>query len=214
MHDDTRDRILDSAVHLASVHGLSRLSLSDVAKHVGLSRPTVYRHFPTRDELVAAAVGREASFLVDAVITSIAGINDPRAAVEAAVLEALRLAREHALLDRIIRTEPETLVPLLVAGWNPGHVTVLGRVRLATEALLALGLPRMDEVTRRRVADVLARLLISYAINPPDDPPEIVASSVAAMVMSNHDTSTAVRRGSRPSSTTRTSTTDPGRGAS
>jgi AcrR family transcriptional regulator len=201
-------------VHLASVHGLTRLSLSDVAKHVGLSRPTVYRHFPTRDELIAAAVGREASMLVDAVITSITGISSPRAAVEAAVLEALRLTREHALLDRIIRTEPETLVPLLVAGWNPGHVSVLGRVRLATEALLALGLPRMDEVARRRVADVLARLLISYAINPPDDPPEIVASSVAAMVMSNHDSSVSAQRTSRSTTATRAASTDPHRGGS
>jgi AcrR family transcriptional regulator len=208
MDDDVRSRILDSTVHLASVHGLTRLSLSDVAKHVGLSRPTVYRHFPTRDELIAAAVGREASMLVDAVITSITGISSPRAAVEAAVLEALRLTREHALLDRIIRTEPETLVPLLVAGWNPGHVSVLGRVRQSTEALLAFGLPRMDEVARRRVADVLARLLISYAINPPDDPPEIVASSVAAMVMSNHDNPDA----GRSTSSARPSTTDSHRG--
>jgi hypothetical protein len=35
----------------------------------------------------------------------------------------------------------------------------------------------------RRVADMLARLLISYALNAPDDPPEVVAEVLAAVMV-------------------------------
>jgi AcrR family transcriptional regulator len=188
MDQDARDRILDATMHLATVHGLSRLSLSDVAKHVGLSRPTVYRHFPGRDELIAAMVGREADRLAAEVIASIRGLETPHEVVRVALLETLRLAREHPLLDRILRTEPETLVPALMAGWRPGSITVLGRVRDAADAFLANAMPELDVLARRRVSDILARLLVSYAINPPDDPPEVVAASVAVILTGANET--------------------------
>ncbi len=34
-----------------------------------------------------------------------------------------------------------------------------------------------------RVADLLVRLLISYALSAPDDPPEVVSSMVAAVLV-------------------------------
>ena len=47
------------------------------------------------------------------------------------------------------------------------------------EAVVAERFPGLDDVVRRRTADVLVRVLISFALNPPDDPPEVVASVVA-----------------------------------
>ncbi len=37
-------------------------------------------------------------------------------------------------------------------------------------------------VRSRRRADVIARLLVSYAVSAPDDPPEIVAAGIAEFV--------------------------------
>ena len=53
------DRILDAAVEAAALHGIGRMSVADVAKRAGLSRPTVYKRFPSKDELVRATVERE-----------------------------------------------------------------------------------------------------------------------------------------------------------
>ena len=183
----TRDTILDAAVESVTLFGLARLSMSDVASRAGISRPTLYKHFGSKDELVAATVQREAEGLVSAVLGEAAVSDEPVAMMQAAVLAALRLTREHPLLDRIIRTEPEALLPYLTTdrvggdGGN-GGAAVLLFVRTATETLVREGLD-LDEVTSRRLADMVARLLVSYAISAPDDPPEVVAAAVARILL-------------------------------
>lgn len=50
----TRRRITESAVELHGTLGPSRTSLSAVAKHAGVRRSTLYRHFPDEAALFAA----------------------------------------------------------------------------------------------------------------------------------------------------------------
>jgi hypothetical protein len=56
-------------------------------------------------------------------------------------------------------------------------------------------------VVSRRASDVLVRLLISYSLSAPDDPPEIVADVVAdlftrgALAMTSRDPVAERRRG-------------------
>ena len=177
--DSIADRILDAAVEAASVHGIGRMSVADVAARAGLSRPTVYKRYPSKDALVAATVGREAMRVVEATRQAAAGFDDPREALTAAVATVLRLAREHPLLDRVVRTEPERLVPLLTTDDGP----ILGAIRRVIETVFASRFAALDTVTSRRVADMLARLLVSYALNAPDDPPEVVAHVVAGVIV-------------------------------
>lgn len=173
----TRDQLLAAAIEMAAIHGISRLSMGDVAKRAGFSRPTLYKHFPSKDALVAAVVEQEAAVIVEAVLAAADRHDDPRQAIEAAVLAALRLMREHPLLDRVISTEPEVLVPLLTTDAGP----VLALARIPVQAIISQRLPDLDEIASRRLADLLTRLLISYALSAPDDPPEVVAAAIAAV---------------------------------
>jgi AcrR family transcriptional regulator len=176
--DDLRTRILDRAIEAASIHGVKRMSVADVAKRAGISRPTLYKQFPSKEALVSAAVARESERLIASVIAAAAQHDDPRQALEAAVLAALRLTREHPLLDGVIRTEPESLIPMLVSDGGP----VMTAGRRAVEQVVATKLPDLPELAVRRLADLLVRLLVSYALNPPDDPPEVVAESMAGFL--------------------------------
>jgi AcrR family transcriptional regulator len=183
----TRDTILDAAVESVTLYGLAKLSMSDVAGRAGISRPTLYKHFGSKDALVAAAVEREAVGLVADVLAQASGEVEPVAMLDAALLAALRLAREHPLLDRIIHTEPEALLPYLTTDriggdGGAGGAAVLLFVRTATETLVREHLA-LDEVTARRLADMVARLLVSYAISAPDDPPEVVAEAMARILL-------------------------------
>src|SRR5580765_8492108 len=54
---ETRLRITESAVALHGSIGPSRTSISAVAKHAGVRRSTVYRHFPDEASLFAACTG-------------------------------------------------------------------------------------------------------------------------------------------------------------
>lgn len=186
MPDDlpTRDRLLDAAVEVAADHGLARLSVGDVAKRAGLSRQTLYKHFPSKDALVAEAVLREAASLAATVqaaeeAASAASGGDPRASLAATIAATLQAAREHPLLDRLVRTEPEALLPLLIG--DTGQVSSAVRALIAD--IVAERLPDLDPAGTGRAADLLARLLVSYAVSAPDDPPEVVGAFVAGALV-------------------------------
>jgi len=51
--EDTRQRILDALIRTMA-RGIAKLSVPAVAEEAGVSVPTVYRHFRTKAELVAA----------------------------------------------------------------------------------------------------------------------------------------------------------------
>ena len=52
-----RDRIIEAAVADFAEHGLE-VPLEDVAQHAGVGIATLYRRFPSRDDLVAACFER------------------------------------------------------------------------------------------------------------------------------------------------------------
>ncbi|MFM7062608.1 MAG: TetR/AcrR family transcriptional regulator [Actinomycetes bacterium] len=174
-------RLLDAALEAATIHGIAKLSMGDVARRAELSRQTLYRHFPSKDALVAAVVTSETTHLIEQVVAAAVEETEPRAALEAGLLAALTVLRDHPLLDRLVRTEPEALLPLLTTDSSP----VMVQVRNVVEAILAQGSPDLthDAVALRRFADVVTRLLISYAVSAPDDPPEVVAHYLSTFLV-------------------------------
>jgi AcrR family transcriptional regulator len=176
--ESTRDRILQAGVEAASIHGIARLTVGDVAKRAGVSRPTLYKHFRSKDDLVAAAVEREADRMVREVAVPDLP-DDPREALASGIRSVLRVTREHPLLDRLIRTEPESLLPLILQ--DGGAVSM--RVRGTIEAILTERFDPIDPVLLRRYADLVTRIIISYAVHAPDDPPEVVADVVATVLV-------------------------------
>jgi len=174
-------RLLDAALEAATIHGIARLSMGDVARRADLSRQTLYRHFPSKDALVAAVVTAETTQLIEQVVAAAVQETEPQASLEAGLLAALTVLRDHPLLDRLVRTEPEALLPLLTTDSGP----VMVQVRSVVEAILAGGSPDLtdDAVALRRFADVVTRLLISYAVSAPDDPPEVVAHYLSTFLV-------------------------------
>jgi len=51
--DDTRSRILDAAIRVTA-DGFASVSIPNVAREAGVSVPTVYRHFSTKQDLLDA----------------------------------------------------------------------------------------------------------------------------------------------------------------
>lgn len=175
----TQERILDGALAAMSTYGLARMSLEDVAREAGLSRQTVYRYFGSKHALVAACVLREEQHFIERIRTATQPHSDARPAIEAAIAAMLNAAREHPLLDRLLATEPETLLPFLTTGAGP----VLSAARPVLEDLFTKRLPHLEETTLTRVADLTTRLFISYAINPPEDSVEELASGLADLIL-------------------------------
>ena len=173
------ERLLDATVEVAADHGLARLSVADVAKRAGLSRQTLYKHFATRDELIAQAVLREAGRMVEEVIAAAERHDDPVDSLEAAIVATLRVTRSHPLLDRLLATEPEALLPLLI----DGDGSVLGAVEVIAHQMLEARLPELSAAQVQAGADLLSRMLISYAVRPPAGDPDAVARFLSTAVV-------------------------------
>ncbi|EFV11729.1 TetR/AcrR family transcriptional regulator [Segniliparus rugosus] len=127
----TAERILDGALRAAEQHGLRRLTMDLIAKHAGLARVTIYGHYPNKDAIVAAVVGRELEHIMGVLATMVAPAAEhaePAERFTEVFVCGYEWLRDNALLQRLIRTEPETILPY-VAYDSP--YLALGRSQVA-----------------------------------------------------------------------------------
>jgi AcrR family transcriptional regulator len=160
--DATSERVLDAALELAAASGLRHLSMEDVARRAGVGRMTVYRRFGSRSALVEALAVRECRRCLEQMDAAAA----PDAPVADQVVEgfvtALRIAREHPLLNRLARVEPESVLAVLTADGGAIFAAARGFVaaRLhASQRAGVLGPAAVDEA-----AEVLVRLAFSFVL--------------------------------------------------
>ena len=84
-HGDLADRILDAAQRLLVLTGARKFSLSDVATLAGVSRPTIYRYFVSKEELIDALGKRERrrfNTAMDNAMSGVVGVARLEAAVD------------------------------------------------------------------------------------------------------------------------------------
>jgi AcrR family transcriptional regulator len=173
----TSGRILDAAFEAVATFGLSRLTVDDVARLAGVSRQTVYRYHDSRDALIVALVAREEEILLEGVRAAHREAPNLREAIRRSVLYCLRAAREHPLLDRLLDSEPEVLLPYLTT--RAGGL--IERARGVLEELVA----ERTDVRRDlapRSADLAVRAIVSYTLTPSDEPPEQVSREIALIL--------------------------------
>ena len=54
----TNDSLLDGAMEQFARHGFAKTSMADIAKASGISRTSLYNHFPTKEDVFKALSGR------------------------------------------------------------------------------------------------------------------------------------------------------------
>jgi AcrR family transcriptional regulator len=85
-----RRQVLDAAIAVFSEEGLHGASMDAIAVRAGVSKPSVYAHGGTKDELFAACLAREAERLMTA-MTAAVGAGEGRSDdAEARLFRALR----------------------------------------------------------------------------------------------------------------------------
>src|ERR1700758_4299473 len=103
---DLERTILDTARMVFETYGVRRANIEDVAARAGVSRSTVYRRFPTKDDLFERVMRREGELFFATLDRATAGC-DPRQAVIEAFTLGVRLVRDSPLFSRIVDSEPE-----------------------------------------------------------------------------------------------------------
>ena len=170
-----RDRILEAAYACIARFGLAKTTVEDVAREAGLSRASVYRTFPGgREELVREVVAWEIGRFFTDLAHSVADASGFEEVVEAALLHAHRAVGEHEVLQKLLLTEPERLVPAITMETSRFVPLIAAFVEpyLARETLR----PGID---RREAADYVARMVVSHIAAPGrwdlEDPEQVQA---------------------------------------
>jgi TetR/AcrR family transcriptional regulator, repressor for uid operon len=121
---------------------------------------TAYRRYPRRDDLVEALVRRETQRFLAAIADAIDAVEDPHEGVAEAFIAAVTFAREHPMLRRAGALEPAPIADSV-------ELLKLGSAFIANYHGVAPGTPSRPVGW---VADVFARLFLTYISMPPADP--------------------------------------------
>jgi AcrR family transcriptional regulator len=169
----TRAGLLDGAVSVIERQGLARVTMSAVATRSGVSKATLYNHFRTKDDVLAALVLREVELLADDADTAAAQAraagSDLVTAAAAGLARAAGIAAEHVAAGRVAREDPGALTPLLRA--DDGAAWQAARARLSA----LLGVPPDDALVR-----LTAGWLVGQVLDPQDPAAQTIVAATLA----------------------------------
>jgi AcrR family transcriptional regulator len=170
---DTRQRILEATYACVARWGLAKTSVEDAAREAKVSRATVYRTFPGgRDELISAVVAWATLEFFIRLYEQVQGATSLEQVMERGIMFAHRSIVEDEVLQRVMQTEPEKLLPTLTVESI--------RIRQGIAEFLV---PYLEQrgvasgVDLKEAADFLARMVLSYMSAPGrwdlDDPVQV-----------------------------------------
>jgi AcrR family transcriptional regulator len=125
--EETRRRIVPAAVELHTTLGPSRTTVQAIAEHAGVTRPTVYAHFPDARSLFEACSRHVRASIPPPDPTPWGSIADPSERLETALREQYGYyERLEPLLENVQRDAP---VMPLVAEMNEYRTRYLREIR-------------------------------------------------------------------------------------
>ncbi|MEA2449041.1 MAG: hypothetical protein QOG63_973 [Thermoleophilaceae bacterium] len=137
---DTRRRITEAAMELHGSVGPARTTVTAVAERAGVQRHTVYRHFPTEDELFAACSGHFAALHPWPDLSAWQAIEDPDERLATGLDQLYRWYEQTgAMWDNVLRDKD--LVAAIPPSLQPFRDYIDEAVRV-----LAAGRPRRKVV--------------------------------------------------------------------
>jgi len=161
---DDRDPVLDAALAAFLDFGIRRTSMGEIARRAGISPATLYRRYAQKSDVVMAVGLREAQRdlgYIDAKIDVTAAPLDQLIQLYTVVSHRLRA---NQLLQRVLSTEPESVLPRLTL--EAGPLLDMGRNYLAAFLLRLQREGHLPTYDVTPVADWLARLAQSEILTP------------------------------------------------
>ena len=129
-----RDRLLDTASELFYRDGYHAVGIDTIVDQSGVAKMTLYRHFASKDDLIAAYLERANAEFWDWLEGEVARVDDPRAKLEAAFEATARLATTPKCLGCTFQAAASEFPELA----HPGHRVALDHKRRVRDRLAGL----------------------------------------------------------------------------
>ncbi len=168
----TSELILAAARRTIRARGPEKLTLSAVAAEAGVSRPTLYRWFPTKSLLLGAIAAYEVEQFDIGLQALAERHRDPGRRLDAA-LRYLVTYLEETIGSGSVHADLEFSLQGLADSLQP-HVQSLARV--LGDALDELPTVHAGTVTREQAAEMFLRVAYSQYLVPDRDPEQLLAT--------------------------------------
>ena len=164
--------ILAAARRAIAAKGPGKLTLSEVASAAGVSRPTLYRWFPTRGDLFTALTEYERTQFDEGLRAEIGAHRTPARRLDVALRYLVSYLDESMGADPI-SVDPEFALRSLNDSLGDQVETL---VRLLGSALDQVPAVRTKAMTRTQAAEMFLRVAYSHYLVPHPDTEELLAS--------------------------------------
>jgi AcrR family transcriptional regulator len=124
----TREQLLDVATALFAANGYEDTSTEAVLREAGVSRGSLYHHFPSKDALFYAVLEQVEERIFVEMMETTRDVSDPVELLRAGALSWIRLAAD-PVVRRIVLIEAPS-----VLGWHHALGTIKGAMHAAAEA--------------------------------------------------------------------------------
>lgn len=181
-------RILEAALEQFAVLGISRTSLTDIARRANVDRGTIYRRVGDLQAVTRAALALEGQRLIEQIRADVEPFGDLSERLERAFVGTVQRMRNHPILVRAMEVDKAAallaiadVTPLVVSAANAFVLDEIRRVRQ---------IGHTESIPEEALAGVIVRFVHSLVVFP-DGPPvlrtdeelaEFVRTSFAALV--------------------------------
>jgi AcrR family transcriptional regulator len=152
-----QEEILEAAAKLFAKHGYADTDTQLLADKLGVGKGTLYRYFPSKQDLFLAAVDRVMRQLLQQIDASMVGIEDPLDQIAAAIRAYLAFFAEHPEFIELLMQERAQFKDRKKPTYFEHREANVERWRDLYRALIAEG--RVRDMPVERITDVLGALL-------------------------------------------------------
>ena len=111
MRVSRREQILETAAELFAAKGFHGVSVGEIGRACGISGPALYKHFPSKDAVLAAMLVDISQRLLDEGQTRVAAADDAQDAIDALIGWHIDFALRHRALIVVQDRDWQTLPP-------------------------------------------------------------------------------------------------------
>ncbi|WP_278314202.1 TetR/AcrR family transcriptional regulator [Lolliginicoccus levis] len=155
-------RILDAAEECLMQSGFRARVHAAIAKRAGLSRPTVYKYFGDQTAIIEALFEREVNSFLNRLRPVIESGTHAKARLVDSVVFVVSYAREHELLQKSLKEDPQVVTHLLSSQGQ----TLIERVATFMTPYFTRDDAEMDERALVPMAEWIYRVVTSLITTP------------------------------------------------
>lgn len=182
--NSTEERILTAGLELIGRRGVRRLGMRELAEVAGVSRGTLYRYFPSKEHVLAAAAAYDGQRFTDGLDAALAVERAPAQRIGAFMSYSFEFIRTHPCRP-LFESEPGFVMSYLLDNLPALRDELVRHLGDAFDAVpaVAAGTLGKDEL-----ADVIARLFASSWIIPETDDASLVQAVNRILQISSKET--------------------------